>query len=483
MTVTRALGIAFALVALASGVCRPVAAEPALLERFHDLRATDDLDQMVKRRFVRALVVYNKTLYFLDRGRERGVAAEGLHAFEKHLNQEVNRKRKAKLPKVHVLAVPVARDQLIPWLLEGRGDIAAANLTITPERLKQVDFADPFHENASEVLVTGADVAAPQNQDDLSGQEVCVRRSSSYYESLMRLNGVLELQGRPPVVVQVMDERLEDEDLLEMVNAGLIPRVVVDDYKARLWAEVLGNIRLTDVVLNRGGRIAWAVRKNNPRLKALIDSFVAGHKSGTLLYNIAFKRYFGTTKWVRNATSSIELAKFEATVVLFREYGERYGFDPLLLSAQAYQESGLDQSKRSQAGAVGVMQVLPSTGAAMKVGDINKLGPNIHAGVKYLRKLVDRYFNDPGIDVLNRTLFAFAAYNAGPTRISRLRSEAGKAGLDPNLWFNNVERIAAKRIGQETVQYVANIYKYYVAYSLSQQRKEEREKARRNAAS
>ena len=173
-----------------------------------------------------------------------------------------------------------------------------------------------------------------------------------------------------------------------------------------------------------------------------------------------------------------ELAKYERTVALFRKYGDRYDFDALMLTAQGYQESQLDNQRRSQAGAVGVMQVLPSTGKEMQVGDVRQLDPNIHAGTKYLRYMVDRYFKDAPMDPVDKMLFAFASYNAGPAKVARLRKEAKQAGLDPNVWFNNVERIAAKQIGRETVQYVSNIFKYYVAYQLIEDEREERELAK-----
>ena len=105
-------------------------------------------------------------------------------------------------------------------------------------------------------------------------------------------------------------------------------------------------------------------------------------------------------------------------------------------------------------------------------------GKNIHAGVKMLRNIDDTYFNDPKIDCLNKTLFVFASYNAGPNRIARLRKEAADMALDPNVWFNNVELVAAKDIGQWTVTYVANIYKYYVAYRLASEQAQIRREAK-----
>ena len=169
---------------------------------------------------------------------------------------------------------------------------------------------------------------------------------------------------------------------------------------------------------------------------------------------------------MKNATAGDAWKKFEETIALFHKYGERYGFDYLMVAAQGYQESRLDQSARSPVGAIGIMQLMPATGNELAVGDISLAEPNVHGGIKYMRRLIDYYFRDANFDEQNRTLFAFASYNAGPGRIAKLRREAQIRGLDPDTWFNNVEIVAARRIGQETVQYVRNIYKYYIAYRL-----------------
>jgi membrane-bound lytic murein transglycosylase MltF len=265
------------------------------------------------------------------------------------------------------------------------------------------------------------------------------------------------------------DEYLEDEDILEMVNASLIPMTVVDSHKAQFWQTIFDHITVhEDITVNTGGQIAWAFRQGSPQLKAMINEFVAGHKKGTLLGNILYKRYLRDNKWVRNSLADAEVKKFNATIAYFKKYAGQYDFDWLLVAAQGYQESGLDQSKRSPVGAIGVMQLLPSTAADPNVGipDIHVLENNIHAGAKYLRFLIDQYFADTTVDRLNQHLFALAAYNAGPARVADLRKEAVKIGLNPNVWFDNVEIVAARRIGRETVQYVRNIYKYYIAYRL-----------------
>jgi membrane-bound lytic murein transglycosylase MltF len=176
--------------------------------------------------------------------------------------------------------------------------------------------------------------------------------------------------------------------------------------------------------------------------------------------------YFKQAKRMYSATSPNEMKKFSATLAFFQKYGQQYGFDGLMLVAQGYQESQLDQSTRSPVGAIGLMQLMPLTGKEMGVGSFAQAEANVHAGTKYMRLLIDQYLTDATLDEQNRTLFAFACYNAGPNRIAQLRKEAKGTGLDENIWFDNVERVAAHRIGQETVQYVRNIYKYYIGYKL-----------------
>ncbi len=436
-----------------------------------------DFDGMLERYRIRVLVVQSKTFFFLDGLQQRWVTHDVFKAFEKFVNAKLGK----RAVKVQVVFVPVSRDQLIPGLLEGRGDIAAANLTITPVRKKLVNFSDPLIKNVREIVVTGPSAAAIATLDDLSGKTIHVRRSSSYYESLARLNISFQKAGKPQVKLVPADENLEDEDLLEMVNAGLLPMVVIDAHKATFWAQIFEDITLhPDVAVNTGGEIAWAFRTGSPKLRKVLNAFVKKTKKGTLLGNILLKRYLKSTKYVKNALAEEEMAKFNRTVGLFRKYAGEYDFDWLVVAALGYQESRLDQSMRSGAGAIGVMQLLPSTAADPNVGveNIEKIEPNIHAGVKYLHFLKNRYFSDASIDKFNQWLFTFASYNAGPARVVRLRREAAVSGLDPNVWFRNVELIAAKRIGRETVQYVSNIYKYYIAYSLVLERLEMRDAAR-----
>lgn len=439
---------------------------------------TGDLDGMIQRRVIRALVVYSKTYYFVDRGTQRGVAYEALARFGDELNAQLKKEKKLRLPLV-VVFVPLPRDQLIPALVAGRGDIAAAGITITPEREQRVDFSDPTFRPVDEIIVTGPATAPIAQLADLAGKEVFVRKSSSYYEHLVNLNAQLQAQGQAPLRLKPAPESLEDEDLLEMLNAGLVQLVVVDQPLASFWSNIFPRIKARpDLVINSGGELAWMFRQQSPRLKSAVNAFLKRHGASDPTRAEILRKYLKSSKFVKDAASQKELRKFQTTVELFKKYGDTYKFDYLLAMAQGYQESRLDQSVRSPVGAIGVMQVMPATAKQLNVGDVRKLDSNIHAGVKYIVHVRDAYFADEAMDELNKDLFAFAAYNAGPTRINRLRDLAAQRGLDPNVWLGNVELIAAEKIGRETVTYVSNIFKYYVAYTLVLEADEERRKAR-----
>jgi len=437
-----------------------------------------DFDGMVKRRMIRVLTTYNRILYFTDKYRERGLTYELMKIFEGELNKKLGLKG---VDRVHVIFLPVSRDRLIAGLEEGIGDIAAANLTITDDRLQHADFSTPFYDKTKELIITAPDSPPIALIDDLTGREIAVRQSSSYYESLVALNERFKAEGKPEIQITLADENLEDDAIAEMVNAGLYPAMIMDDHKAKLWAKVFPKLNVHfDVVVREGGRIAWALRKDSPKLMAVVNEFVVSHKVGTSLTNQLIKRYLHSTKFVTDANAEAERKKFEQMVGLFRRYSDEYRFDWLMMIAQGYQESKLDQSVKSPVGAIGIMQVMPTTAAnsPINIPDITVPDRNIEAGIKYMRFMVDEYFNDPAISEVSRHLFAFAAYNCGPNRIDRLRKKAAEQGLDPNKWFNNVEVLVFQAVGQETVNYVGNIFKYYIAYKRIEDQRLAREQAK-----
>jgi membrane-bound lytic murein transglycosylase MltF len=436
-----------------------------------------DFDGMFERRHIRVLVPYSRTLFFVDKGRERGLTAELARDFERYLNQKYRKKLQRR--PITISLIPTTRDKLLSHLVQGLGDISAGNLTITPERLQIADFAGTDRPTVRELLVSGPSSPAIVTLDDLSGRSVDVRRASSYYESLVALNSRLQRMGKPPVKIALLPDALEDEDALEMLNAGLIDFTVVDSWKAKIWGQALPKVRVRqDLELRTEGRVGWAIRRGSPRLQAEIDAFFKREvqKTGVIEYRLA--QYERNVKQISANTKGAALKRFEQTLALFEKYGQKYDFDPLMLVAQGYQESRLDQNAKSAVGAVGVMQIMPATGKELNVGNIRALEPNIHAGAKYMDKLMSRYFSDASFSETDRALFAFASYNAGPGSISRMRRMAKQRGLDPNQWFNNVELVVAQKIGIETTTYVRNIFKYYVAYKLTLEAHEAQTKAR-----
>lgn len=425
-----------------------------------------DFDQMLERRLVRVLVPYSRTLYFVDRGRERGVVADLVREFEQHLNRTYA-KQLGKRPLTVVL-IHTPRDKLLSGVAEGLGDIAAGNLTATEERRKLADFVAPTdREPVRELLVTGPASPGIASLDDLAGKTMHIRRATSYLDSVRALSDRLKRARMRPINIVELPVNLEDEDVLEMLNAGVLQLVVVDDWKARMWAQILPKIKVReDIVLRDAGYTGWAVRKGSPRLLEEVNRFYQAvvKKQGGIDARLA--QYHKRIKQISNNTGTAEWKRFEATLKLFERYGAKYSFDPLMLAAQGYQESQLRQEARSHVGAVGVMQIMPATGKDLGVGDITQIEPNIHGGAKYMDQLMTRYFRDAKFSDYDRPLFAFASYNAGPGNIARMRKEAEKLGLDPNVWFNNVELVVERRIGMETTTYVRNIFKYYVAYRL-----------------
>ena len=279
---------------------------------------TGDFDEMAKRRLIRAGVVFNRTQSFIDGGVQRGISYESIRDFEEQINKRLN----TGLLRVHVGIVPLSRDQLFPSLQAGMVDFVAAALTITPERRKVADFSTPTRTGVAEVVVTASAVAPLTSVDDLSGREVFVRRSSSYFESLQRLNESLATRGKAPVAIRAAPEALEDDDVLEMVNAGLVDITIVDDFVAEFWAQVFPNFRIQKgVAVRTGGEIGIGVRKGNPRLLQAANMWIKEHGARTAFGNVLERRYLQDTSYVKGAAAEAERKKFAALAKYFETYG------------------------------------------------------------------------------------------------------------------------------------------------------------------
>ncbi|WP_158947280.1 lytic transglycosylase F [Pseudodesulfovibrio cashew] len=428
---------------------------------------TGDLPDMLKKRSVRVLTSFSPTIFFMDKAKVYGFEYSLLKEYEKFLSKTLPGKH-----EVSVEFIPVPSDQLIPALLDGRGDIVAALTTITPEREKKVAFTAPYLTDVKELVVTHKSISGIRKPEDLSGRTVLVRESSSYKESLDQLNRQLLAKGKPLVDVVTIPEYETTEDVLEMVNAGIVGITLADGHLAELWTRSLPDIRvLKDVALKTGGRIAWMVRKDNPELKASLDAFAKTVRKGSLLGNIYFNRYYRSGALLEHPLDEpYEVENFSAYTPLFKKYAARYGLDWRLVAALAFQESQFDHNAKSHAGAVGVMQLMPVIARDKRIGiaDIHSVENNIHAGVKYLALLRDRYFDPAQVpDEAVRIRFALASYNAGPTRIRQCREKAVSMGLDDRFWFHNTEYGAMSLVGMEPVRYVNKINMYYQALILS----------------
>ena len=428
---------------------------------------TGDLESMRARRVIRVLVPPNRTTFFHDGLRERGTTVEVMRSFEAWLNR---RYRTEETPTA-IVFIPASREHFLTHLVQGRGDIAAGGVAVTERRKRAVAFTDPIRTGGFQIVVTGPGAPPLARIEDLSGQEVYIRASSHYAEAVTEINRRFAAEGRPAIRIRPANEDLEDEDILELVNAGVVRITIVNRFLARFWDAVLDSLTpREDLEIARDQDIAYAVRPTSPQLLTLLNEFLARRRVGTPFGNTIWRRYVENNRWVRSEQATIERRRVEATIDFFRRYASEYDLDYLLLMAQGYQESQLSQAARSPVGAVGVMQLLPSTASAPPISIRNvstNMEANIRAGAKYMRHLADDYFADSSLTPFNRQVFALAGYNAGPNRISRLRRVARREGLDGDVWFQNVELIAGREIGTETTTYVRNILKYYVTYQLT----------------
>lgn len=415
------------------------------------------------RRTIRILVSYNATNYFVIKGKQAGLEFELMNSFEKYLN-----KGRSAEKKVHFIFIALPFDQLTPALLDGRGDIIAAGLTITPERSKKVAFSNPYRKNISEVVVRNRNAEKISGPQQLSGKTIYVVKGSSYASHLRQLNKLFRKEKKPPVKIMEADKYLISEDILQMVNAGIYEYTVVDSHIADIWSRVLNNVIVdNDATISTGSQIAWAMRKSDSALKFKLNTFLKNYKQGTVTGNVLFNRYYKNTRWIDNPVNDQTMKRFHDYQKSFIKYGREYNIDWIMLTALGYQESKLNQWVQSKQGAVGVMQIKPSTAADknIKITGVKKsYDRNIHAATKYLAFIRKRYFSDPNIEPLEQLAFTLAAYNAGPARITKMRSKAKLLGKDPNKWFFSVEEVTRRYSSSEPVNYVANIMKYYVTF-------------------
>ena len=439
-------------------------------------RFIGDLDQIRERRILRVLISQSRTNFFYTPNGTRGFEHDLIKEYEDFLNRGPRRERY----KTHVVFIPLPFEQLLDHLIAGHGDMVASGLTITPERENLVDFTHPYITNIDEILVTHKNnPAPPQSIKDLSGKQVLVVAHSSYVVQLQRASQSLAMNGMDPIEIVQADSTLESEDILELVNAELFDYTVVDSHIAKIHLNNLPNIQLMEnFVFHHGGKIAWAINKNLPKLKSSLDTFINSYaRQGRHLGNSVYRKYFENPYWIKHPLNISLLSDTPCLAYYFEKYATFYDFDTFLIQAQSYQESRFRQNLVSSANARGVMQIKPSTARSKIVGipNIYKLEDNVHAGVKYLSYLYEHYFDKPEYSEEDKMNFALAAYNAGPGRIRQLQRIAKRKGLNPNKWFYNVEQVARAEIGHETVNYVTEILKRSHAFKMAHELKIEKQ--------
>jgi membrane-bound lytic murein transglycosylase MltF len=405
---------------------------------------------------LRVLVSPSRTNFFLGKGKARGLEYDLFEQWELDLRKSLNKKN------FQVIYIPVSHNQLLSSLMQGHGDVAAAMLTITPEREKIVDFTAPYLTGVSEVLVQHKKAPPIKSLEDLSGKKIFVADGSSYLSSLIKLNSSLESSSLAPVKITTL-KKLNTEDILELLNTGLFDYSFADHTLAELWSGVLPQVQvIKDIRIGSHKNIAWAIRKDSPQLKDKLDAFAHKNRKGSLLGNILFKRYYQKPYWLDQSLLS-SLGGLGELKTYFQEAGEKYELDWLYLAMQCFQESSFKADAKSSAGAIGLMQLLPSTAKDMGVEDLYDPQQSIMGGAKYMSWIKSHYFK--GLEGDNKLFFCLAAYNAGFRRVQNWRKDATAMGYNPDIWFGNVEHVAFHKTGLEPVRYVSNIHKAFTAMS------------------
>ena len=422
--------------------------------------------EMLQRGEIRIAVPYDRTIYISDKGTPRGLSVEISKGLARWINAKYAAQSRSK--PLSVKLVPTRSAELLNSLTTGRADIVLGDIGLyEPIPNSQQFIINHSSKAEQEVLVTGPSSPPLQKMTDLSGQTVYGSRNTNFQTTLSALNKELKREGKSPVNLISPLGDLDDEDLLEMLNSGLISYVIVGDWKFKLWQSIYRNIVMhQELSAKDAGWVGWVVRSSNQDLNDdLLDFYQSDdfEKSRSAFRQEDYKEHL---KGLKDPIDKTSWARFESMKPLFDRYGAEYKLNPLFIASLGFQETLLNQSAVSGVGAIGVMQLMPATGMSLGVGDIHLLEPNIHGGADYMNQLISKYFPDAQFEGNNRSLFAVASYNIGPNNVAKARDQAKQFGFDPDRWFGNVEFIATERMGYEPMIYVRNVYKYYMSYRL-----------------
>ena len=427
------------------------------LKKHIDKSELGDLDKILKQRYLRVLTTRNPYDYYMSDGKAKGIQYEMVKEFVNYLNKRYTKKGELRIV---FEMVPVDFEDLIPMLNAGKGDLIAVGMTKTAKREKLVSFTKPYRK-VDDVIVTRKDLS----QMSWARKTFHVQKNSSYHKEL--------LKNKNLVKVETVSPNFHPGDMLELISIGKYDYSLVNSFWAKTISKAFGNlVVLKDPAFRKNVEISWAVRKNNPQLLKIVNRFLPKVRRGTLLGNLFSYKYFHDIGRIFTADANLKSNTISKYDKYFKKYGEKYGFDWRLLAALCYQESRFEPAIKNKWGAIGLFQIKQKTANEpyVKIKDIegvNNIENNIHAGVKYLAWIRDRYFTkNKDMSEESKLRMTLAAYNAGPRRVLQAIEKAKVIGLDPNRWFRNVELGMLKRGYPEPVFYVSEINKHYVSYLL-----------------
>lgn len=425
-----------------------------------------DLKSIKKRNVLRVAIRNNASTYWIYKGKEVGFEYNLTRAFAKKLGV-----------RLEMVVVP-NRTALLDWVINGKADIAAANITITEKRKERVHFGEPYLK-PKEVIVCGVDsIGEPiiKKVEELFNYPIYVRENSSYIETLK----ALENRFNKKLDIKLLSDNIETEAIIAKVINGEIKVTIADDYIAKIEVSYSKKVAIGPAV-SEEREIGWAVRKNSKNLKKEIDNFFTQnpYKIKGLKYNMLYTRYFENSKTI-SLSKSDDRSDLKGVIsaydTIMKKEAKKSSFSWHAIAAQTYQESKFNPNAKSWAGAIGLMQLMPKT--AEELGVKNRLDPkeSIVGGTKYMEKMLNKF--DKTIPFKDRYYFALASYNVGYGHVIDARRLAAKKGWNRDVWFGNVEKamllLSDKKYsskarygycrGSEPVTYVENIDRLYSHY-------------------
>ena len=412
---------------------------------------------------LRVLVNQSRHSSGVVRGESIGVEYHRLRALEQYLNRTARDGR-----EVHLRLIPLPKEELLAALLRGEGDLVAPGELLALRRDMPVRASAPIQRDVPLVVVSRQGNRRYQRVEQLAGHSLALPVGSAARGALQRLNAGL----KAPIVADWQDPTLAVEDVLEMVQAGILPMTAVELPIAERWAKVMPKLRIDrHLRLAQKGDLSWYTRRGASSLSASIDQFLREYRAPEDADRV-FQRVYRRSYKVRQPLGRAERQRLERVRPSLMRHAKAQSLDWLLLAALALKESTLNPDARGSGGARGLLQVTPAAARSVGVGNAASLDGNVQAGAKYLAMLRRRYFASSQLNERERMAFVLAAYNLGPQRIQGLRAEARRRGLDPNRWFFQVERVAAERLGLGVVSYVGSVNKYHLALSRERYRLE-----------